>query len=198
LRLNLIEHLLINNPIRPVVQQWLEAPQLLRMGGQVNNARVLEIGCGTGAGIDLIFSLFGAGEVDAFDLNPMAVGQALRRLDHEARPVRLWAGNVRQIPVASERYDAVFGFGVLHHVHRWREALAEIRRVLKPGGRFYCEEITKYFITHPLVNRILVHPQEDRFDGAELSRALEQNGFIVRSIAERFNLYAWIIADKPD
>ena len=166
------------------------------MGGRTEKARVLELGCGTGSGIDLIFSAFGAGEVDAFDLNPMVVRQALRRLRHEARPVRLWAGNVSQIPVADGRYDAVFGFGVLHHVRRWRDALDEIRRVLRPGGRFYCEEITKYFITHPLMNRILHHPQQDRFNRAEFTQALQQSGFVVRSTAERFNLYAWFIADK--
>jgi len=36
----------------------------------------------------------------------------------------------------------VFDFAILHHVEDWRAALADIARVLRPGGRFSFEEVT--------------------------------------------------------
>ena len=197
MRLNLIEHILINNPLRQLVQYLFEARKLLHMGGRADNGHVLEIGCGSGAGIDLIFSAFGAATVDAFDLDPQVVGRAMQRHAGNIGNVRLWVGNVRHIPVPDGWYDAVFNFGVLHHVQRWRSALDEIYRVLKPGGRFYCEEILKKYITHPVFRRLLYHPQYDRFDQSELSTALGGAGFHVKDTAELFDLYGWFIADKP-
>jgi ubiquinone/menaquinone biosynthesis C-methylase UbiE len=111
------------------------------MGGPVTGAHTLEIGCGTGAGIQLILTKFGAARVDAFELDTSSARWARQRHLRKGRNVPLWVGNARYIPVADATYDAVFDFGVLHHVVRWREALAEIHRVLKPRGRFYCEEI---------------------------------------------------------
>jgi SAM-dependent methyltransferase len=64
-------------------------------------------------------------------------------------------------PVAGS--EAVVNFGAIHHVVRWRQAISEIVRVLKPGGAFYCEEILSRYTTHPLLGRLMDHPQEDRF-----------------------------------
>ncbi len=197
MRLNFIEHILMNNPLRPWVQDLLEVRHLLKMGGPAQNQHVLEIGCGSGAGIDLILSRFGAASVAAFDLDPGVVRWARKRHQPGSDNVRLWVGNVGQIPTPDRTFDAVFNFGVLHHVRRWRPALNEIYRVLKPGGRFYCEEILKQAITHPILRRLLDHPQEDRFDRPQFAQALSQAGFTVQGTAERFNLYAWFIADKP-
>jgi ubiquinone/menaquinone biosynthesis C-methylase UbiE len=196
MKLNIVEHLLLHNPLRPIAQNLLEARQLLRLGGTCKNGHVLEVGCGSGAGIDLILSKFEAAAVDAFDLDPLAVQRARRRHRRHAN-IRLWAGNIRRVPVVDSAYDAVFCFGVIHHVRRWRDALDEIYRVLTPGGRFYCEEITKKYITHPIFRRLLDHPQQDRFDCQELCLALERAGFHVRSRSQLLDLFAWVIADKP-
>ena len=197
MKLNLLERLFILSPVRPLVQRYFESKQLLEMGGSLNGGRALEIGCGQGSGIDLIYDRFGAIAVDAFDLDPRMLARSLRSKRSREKTTCLWAGNVRQIPVANDTYDAVFNFGVLHHVVDWRATLREIRRVLKPGGRFYCEEILAHYITHPFWGRLMVHPQEDRFDQAMLLHALHQSGFVVESTRVFGNLYVWMIADKP-
>lgn len=78
-----------------------------------------------------------------------------------------WAVEVEQrlgSKVFGASYDAVVNFGAIHHVVRWRQAIGEIARVLKPGGAFYCAEILSRYITHPLLGRLMDHPQADRFD----------------------------------
>lgn len=197
MRLNPVEFVLINNPIRPLLLQQLEARKLLRIGGKLPGARALEIGCGMGSGVELIYDRFGAAHVDAFDLDPRSLRVAHRRFSQCRSSPHLWVGNTRHIPVCDGRYDAVFNFGVLHHVCLWREALTEIHRVLRPGGRFYCEEILKGFITHPVIVRLLHHPQQDRFNHHELADAITQAGFSIRGSDTLLNLYAWIVAEKP-
>jgi ubiquinone/menaquinone biosynthesis C-methylase UbiE len=41
---------------------------------------------------------------------------------------------VADLQLDSEKFDAVFAFGLFHHVPQWPRALAEVYRVLKPGG----------------------------------------------------------------
>ena len=197
MKLNIWERLFILNPLRPVVQRHLEARQLFRMGGPLNGGLALEIGCGPGWGIALIDAVFGADEIHAFDLDSDMVRRAGRRNVSRAPTTGLWAGNVRQIPAPAMTYDAVFNFGVIHHVMDWRAALEEVFRVLKPGARFYCEEILGYYITHPVWGRLMVHPQHDRFDGTMFTTALKKVGFMVRRAREMGELYIWVIADKP-
>ena len=197
MKLNLLERFFILNPLRPVVQRHLEARQLYRMGGPLRGGRVLEIGCGPGGGIALIYDLFGASEVHAFDMDEAMVARAGRRNGCRTATTGLWVGNVRRIPVADATYDAVFNFGVIHHVVNWRTALGEVFRVLKPGGRFYCEEILKRYITHPIWGRLMKHPQHDRFDGAAFTAALAQAGFDIPYTKEMGDLYYWGVAHKP-
>lgn len=196
-QLNWIERLFILSPIRAFLQRHWEARQLLAMGGPLTGAHVLETGCGPGFGIDLLYRRFKAARVDAFDLDPKMIALVRQRQRTGGRRTRLWVGNLRHIPVAEASYDAVVNFGAIHHVVRWRKAIGEIFRVLKPGGAFYCEEILSRYITHPLLGRLMDHPQEDRFDTLQFLFALQQNGFRIRAYRQRANLYLWVVAIKP-
>jgi len=196
MKLNFIERLFIISPIRPFLQKHLEARQLLKLGGPIPGAKALEVGCGPGGGIDLIYHLFGASSVDAFDVDPKMVSLARKRQKKKNRILHMWVGNVRLIPVAFERYDAVFNFGAIHHVENWREALSEIHRVLKPGGRFYCVEILSRYITHPVIGKLMDHPQEDRFDQSQFNVALQETGFQINSTSQMAELYLWVVATK--
>ena len=198
MHLNWIERLFILSPIRLLLQRHWEARQLLAMGGPLTGAHGLETGCGPGFGIDLLYRQFEAARVDAFDLDPKMIALVRRRQRPGARRTRLWVGNLRQIPVADATYDAVVNFGAIHHVVRWRQAISEIVRVLKPGGVFYCEEILSRYITHPLLGRLMDHPQEDRFDTTQFIFALQKYGFHIHSYRQLANLYLWVVATKPN
>jgi ubiquinone/menaquinone biosynthesis C-methylase UbiE len=167
------------------------------MGGPVTGGRALELGCGRGVGIETILRTFEARVVDAFDLDPTMVARARRRsARHDAR-VRLWIGDATTLPVASATYDAVFDYGILHHVPDWRRVLDEVARVLKPGGRFYGEEVLAPFATHPLVTRFFDHPTADRFTGSQFADALVTAG--LTSVRQRRigRVFAWFVATKP-
>lgn len=196
--LNRFEAAMMNNPVRAAIQRRFEAGRLLRMGGAMQGGRALEIGCGRGVGAELILERFGAESVDAFDLDPRMIARARARLSRHGSRVRLWLGDAGAIAAPDASYDAVFDFGIVHHVPDWRAVLVEVHRVLKPGGRFYAEEVLERFIAHPLWRRLLDHPQTDRFDRAGFAGALGAVGLEPGPSQELWGSFAWITATKPE
>ena len=195
--LNRFEYALMNNPVRAAIQRHYEARRLLRMGGAMRGGRALEIGCGRGVGTDLIVRLFGADAVDAFDLDPRMVARARERLSAYGSRVRVWVGDASTIDAPDATYDAVFDFGIIHHVPEWRRVVAEVHRVLKPGGRFYGEEVLRGFLEHPLARRLFDHPQNDRFDAVTFARELATSGLGDVSTEELWGSFAWFSARRP-
>ncbi len=90
--------------------------------------RVLEVGCGQGALAERMQRELGA-EVTALDQSEHMV--ELTR----ARGVEALVGDVQALPFADGMFDSVVAAWMLYHVPDVERALAEIRRVLKPGGR---------------------------------------------------------------
>jgi hypothetical protein len=78
----------------------------------------------------------------------------------------------------------VFGFGVLHHVPKWRGSIAEISRVLRTGGLYYIEELYPALYQNAITKRILVHPREDRFLSHDLRKGLEKVGLPLQNALE--------------
>jgi ubiquinone/menaquinone biosynthesis C-methylase UbiE len=184
--LNAAEKVLMNNPVRAAIQRHWEGPMLERMGGRVEGGRVLEIGCGRGVGTEIIFTRFGAAHVDAFDLDPDMVERARRRLARFGERVKLFTGDATAIAAPDASYDAVFDFGIVHHIPDWRLAIKEVARVLRPGGRFYFEEVTRKALGRWAYRTFLVHPSKDRFSGAEFVAEVERAGLQVPQWTERF------------
>ncbi|MBX3129381.1 MAG: class I SAM-dependent methyltransferase [Polyangiaceae bacterium] len=195
--LNRFEKAMMNNPVRAGIQRHFEARTLTRLGGRAAGRRCLELGCGRGVGTEIILDHFGAASVDAFDLDPHMVALARRRLASRGTRVRVWQGSATDIAADSGSYGAVFDFGIVHHIPDWRRALAEAHRVLEPGGRLYLEEVLAKFILHPVWRRLLEHPLHDRFSGPQLTRALEDAGFVIRGSEELVGWFAFVVADKP-
>lgn len=123
---------------------------MLELGGDVEGGAALEIGCGRGVGIEIIIERFRAATVTAFDLDPKLVAMAERRTQPFGDRVSLSVGSATEIDAPSGSFDAVFDFGVIHQIERWRDAVAECARVLNPGGRFYFEAVSSGFYRLPM------------------------------------------------
>jgi ubiquinone/menaquinone biosynthesis C-methylase UbiE len=195
--LNRLEFVLMNNPIRAALQRHVEARRFLRMGGPLRGATALEIGCGRGVGVELILDVFGAATVDAFDLDPRMVAVAQRRLSSRGPSVRVWVGDAAAMKAPAGAYDAVFDFGIIHHVPNWRDVLVDVHRVLRPGGVLYAEEPLGGFLNHPLMHRLFAHPVRDRFDAADFRSALCASGLIPLREEQLWHAMFWFVAKKP-
>lgn len=182
MKLNLVETMLVNNPLRGALLQgsvhWLyEAACAPRL------ERVLEIGCGNGSGTAMIDRRFGPSAIDGFDLDELQVARARRRLAELAqrRSLRLWTGDALQLAADDGTYDGVFEFAIFHHIPQWRRALAEVHRVLRPGGYFLFEELSREFfydtgLFGTLLRHTTVHPWVEMFDFPSFRQELQAAG----------------------
>ena len=188
MKLNRIEKALMNNPVRALVQRRYEAPLMERLGGRTEGLRVLEIGCGRGVGTSIIFNRFGAREVHAFDLDPAMIDQAKSMLDgYSSSRLKLFVGDATAIDAEDQMYDAVFDFGIIHHVPNWKRAVSEVVRVLRPDGRFFFEEVTSHALSRWTYRTFLEHPKKDRFTGNQFIGELERQRIQVgANYVERF------------
>ena len=150
MKLNWFGRVQMNNPARAAAQRAVTAKHMLRLGGDVAGGRAMEIGCGRGVGVEIILGTFGAGSVVAFDLDPKLVDLAERRLARFGDRVTLSVASATSIDAADSSFDAIFDFGVIHQIEGWRTAVAECARVLKPGGRFYFEAVSKPLYRVPM------------------------------------------------
>lgn len=95
---------------------------------------VLDIGTGTGAMLPLLGGVVGV--VVALDHSMAMLGRArdLCRQEKLER-VDLCNGRVEELPFADDAFDACHCAMALHHVTQPQEAVAEMARVVRPGGR---------------------------------------------------------------
>ncbi len=179
MRLNWLGRATMNNPARSL-GQYYTASWLERLGGRVEGGRVLEVGCGRGVGVKIILERFGAAAVEALDLDPRMIERACRRLTaYGLARVQLSVGDVTSIKAGDATFDAVFDFGAIHLEPNWRKAVAEVRRVLKPGGRFFFEWVTSRVLRmpYPLVTEAFGRMEAP--SAGLLMRELERQGIVV-------------------
>jgi ubiquinone/menaquinone biosynthesis C-methylase UbiE len=184
MKLNWAERWVVNNPLR-VLEQAIEIRHLKRMAPLSPGLSALEIGCGRGAGARILLKEFQPSRIHAMDVDMEMIGKAKGYLsDAEKRKISLFAGDASALPVMTQSMDAVFGFGFLHHVQDWRAALAEIARVLKPGGVYFLEELYPFLYQNFITKHILLHPKTGRFTGDQLRQALADAGFSLKDCIE--------------
>lgn len=145
------------------------------MGGRCFASHVLQLGCGNGSGIPLLFDRFGVRHVDAFDPDPVRLAEAQEKFASDTR-VRLWSGLLTAIEADDHSYDAVFDMGALYRIVDWRAAVDEVARVLRPGGRFFFAEPTEKGLGRPVYKALLSPAPGERFDPVTFVGSLEGAG----------------------
>ena len=123
-----------NESGRNTRQAAIEIPLMVRALGLPTGGSVLEVGCGRGVAIPVLAQLLLPSRLIGLDLDPVLLDEARARADTAGIAVELVPGDVRCMPFPDGAFDLVVDFGTCYHIARAAQALAEIARVLAPGG----------------------------------------------------------------
>ena len=96
--------------------------------------RVLEIG--VGAGTDHLQWARAGADLYGVDLTDAGIETTRRRLESYGLTSKLQRVDAETLPFADGMFDIVYSWGVIHHSEKPEAIVAEIRRVLKPDGKF--------------------------------------------------------------
>jgi ubiquinone/menaquinone biosynthesis C-methylase UbiE len=128
-------------------------PAVIDLAGDVAGRRILDVGCGAGP---LLESLRDRGAV-VTGVEPSAKMLELAR-QRLGDGVALYEAGLGgdPLPFADGAFDDAIACLVLHYLEDWKEPLAELRRVLVPGGRLIV------VVDHPFVYKVM-NPDADYF-----------------------------------
>jgi ubiquinone/menaquinone biosynthesis C-methylase UbiE len=188
MKLTSLEKRLINSPQHARYTQQT-ALALLEHTDLPPQPHCLEIGCGQGTLARLLVEQYDA-KVIASDYDPAQVALAQEQLADLGGRVEMRVVDARAIPFDDAAFDAVFSFGVLHHIpNGWQKAVAEIARVLhspepactkhnrrvegKSGGWFVLTDLVLTPRAGRLLRRLL--PRFDQLEERALQKSLTQN-----------------------
>jgi len=107
------------------VKQWAAIPA---------EANVLDIACGTGEFERLLLQDSPNQQILGIDISIEMLAIAQQKLDHYAA-VKFEQGSATKIPAANEQFDVVVCANSFHYFDQPIDALAEMKRVLKPNGK---------------------------------------------------------------
>jgi len=134
---------------------------------------VLEIGFGTG--LNLAYYPPHINKITVIDSNPGMNSLAKKRIRNSSKAVAHYVLSSESLPMAESSFDSVVSTWTLCSIANVEQALKEIYRVLKPGGKFF-------FVEHGLSDNPKVQTWQHRLtpiqkviaDGCHLDRNIEQ------------------------
>jgi ubiquinone/menaquinone biosynthesis C-methylase UbiE len=150
-----------------------------------SSGRLLEVGCGIG--VDSIQLAKCGFEVTAVDLTENALQVAKEFTARRGVEIDFRLGNAEKLEFPDATFDAVYSFGVLHHTPNIDAAVAEVHRVLRPGGTAHVMLYRKWSLVN-MVHRLLRLPYEspkDRDDHCPVVYTFSRRG--VRDLFRAFS-----------
>jgi len=155
--------------------------------------RVLEIGAGSGLSVPHYPA--GLDELVLLEPNPAFRDRLSDLLDRLPGPASIVDGDAHDLPFPDSSFDTVTASLVFCSVADPGRALAEVRRVLRPGGRFLFHEHVRGGAVRGVVQDLLTPLQRRLADGCHANRdfesALASSGLQVVSIEHR-RMPTWI------
>lgn len=136
-----------------LVNAYYARPAMVALAGDVADRRILDAGCGSGP---LSAALRDRGAVvTGIDASAGMLALARRRLGDD---VALHVVDLNDpLPFDNEAFDDVVASLVLHYLEDWGPTLAELRRVIRPGGRLIAS------VDHPFVAYTIQEPRPEYF-----------------------------------
>jgi SAM-dependent methyltransferase len=163
---------------RYVVDETLALLAELAPRGQ-RFARVLDAGCGHGFALARLDAHFAPDEIVALDADPGVLAHAASEAARCRAKVEVRLGDIAALALADASIDLALCHQTLHHTQRQHEALAELRRVLRPGGVLLLAESCRAFVQRLWVRALFRHAAHAQHRAEEYVALVQGAGFDV-------------------
>lgn len=160
----------------------------------------LDVGCGTGAVLELLHARYPNKHLTGLDLTPGMIDVArAKQLDN----VSFVVGDAEALPFEPRSFDAVLCSNSFHHYPHPERFFAEVARVLRPGGRLILRDYTSNDVAVWLMNnielplaRLLGHGDVRILKLSELRTLAEESGFTLLKLEAQKGFRAHMVARK--
>ena len=152
----------------------------IALANLVPGERVLEVGCGTGEMAMRASVRTGPrGTVAGIDPAPEMIAEARRKAARANLDIDYRVASAEALPFADATFDVVLSSLMMHHLPEDLQprALAEMRRVLAPGGRLLVVDFTEPASRLGRLAPVWLAHRRHPGDARELPRLLEAAGF---------------------
>ncbi len=167
-----------------------EIALLQRSFGPLKGKRVLKLDLWNEAVNTRILNWMKSQGAEAFglDFSSVVTSRALQNSGETEGPLHLVQSDIRHIPFATNSFDFVYTMGTIEHIDEYQDAVDEVHRVLKVGGKTIIGVPHKWniFLRPLLVNALDLfgkypYSPEKSFSYGELRRVVEKCGLRVRN-----------------
>jgi ubiquinone/menaquinone biosynthesis C-methylase UbiE len=177
------------NSFSGIYLRWYLLPRLMALLDGPLQGRGLALGPGVGWETLALAEKFPETTLTGVDFDLDQVERARRHL--AGRPslsnrVEFRQGDASALSFPATTFDFAYELNVLHHIRDYPAAITEVHRVLKPGGRFFLQDLSHRFFL-PGIRQLF--PPESLFTRAELVRQLETAGFRVEAAKGRVIIF---------
>jgi ubiquinone/menaquinone biosynthesis C-methylase UbiE len=193
--LRTFERFYVNSWLRHRVQRPIELAIFNRLHPFPHHAHWLDVGCGNGRALRALAARVAPLGLTGVDADAAQIERARATLKRANISAVLQVADAANMPLPAQTYDAVTGFGVLHHLEHWPKGVVEIARVLRHGGVYYGLEFYAPLLENPLFQKLFPHPAH-RFTHSQLCAELEKRGLRVMAEKPIFGLMGFIVARR--
>jgi ubiquinone/menaquinone biosynthesis C-methylase UbiE len=156
---------------------------------------VLDAGCGWGRALPFLQHYFRPDQLIGIDIDAALVARTKQRAAADGIVADLLVGDVSRLDLADESVDLVFCHQTFHHLVDQQRALAEFRRVLRPGGLLLFAESTRVYINSWIIRLLFRHPMEVQKSAPEYLALIRGAGFDVPDSAVSCPYLWWSRSD---
>lgn len=130
---------------KAIINAWDDFFNYLSLN--VKNSEVLDYGCGIGPVIEKVIK-FNPKKITGIDISDVSISKAKEKFQNLNSKVELLVDNCEKTKFDDNKFDLVYGLGILHHLQT-SKCITEISRILKPkGALLFIEPLG----TNPLIN----------------------------------------------